>query len=171
MLLSLGQKIKLIREFYHLNQAEFAQLLGLKQRAISAWENEVSEPSISSLQILVNKLYVDMNWLIWDEPYVIHRGCDLNLIDLARLIQLRLKYFLIANPDCVQVFQFLIDSGSDDFIKQLEELGHFNSLFTVPQMSSSYNFLTYLSEKEVEFIKNHKSEFKHIVKSVIKSLK
>lgn len=47
-----GAMIKALREHMHMNQAEFAQELGVRQPTISEWETGVYEPKRSSSKLL-----------------------------------------------------------------------------------------------------------------------
>lgn len=45
----LGKKIKLARVDLEMNQTEFAEKIGAKQKSISRYENGISMPSIATL--------------------------------------------------------------------------------------------------------------------------
>jgi DNA-binding transcriptional regulator YiaG len=47
-----GAMIKALREYMNLNQAEFAQELGVRQSTISEWETGAYEPKRSSSRLL-----------------------------------------------------------------------------------------------------------------------
>jgi len=47
--LKFSENLKLLRKTFKISQKELAQQLNVDQRTISAWENNVCEPSFSTL--------------------------------------------------------------------------------------------------------------------------
>lgn len=60
--LSLGDKIRLARIKKGLKQSELSSLLGIRNTAISSWENNQSKPDINMLELLCNILEVNPNY-------------------------------------------------------------------------------------------------------------
>lgn len=61
---SIGEKIKLIRRQHKMTQIEFAQNLGIFQGSLSEIESGKTKPSFDVLQILADKYFVDLYWLL-----------------------------------------------------------------------------------------------------------
>ncbi|MBI4652227.1 helix-turn-helix transcriptional regulator, partial [Candidatus Desantisbacteria bacterium] len=67
-ILTLGERIKIIRENLNLNQVEFANKLGLKtSTAISYYETNQREPDITSLIKIAELSGLSLNWLLLGE--------------------------------------------------------------------------------------------------------
>jgi transcriptional regulator with XRE-family HTH domain len=65
--MGIGERLRLLRKTLGLSQAEFAQRLGVKQRAISHWENEDSEPSLKMIQKISDIWSINLIWLLTGE--------------------------------------------------------------------------------------------------------
>lgn len=63
MLLSISKNLKLLREKMQMNQFEFAQFLSLKQPTLSAYERNISNPSLDVLLMIAEKCNVSLDWL------------------------------------------------------------------------------------------------------------
>lgn len=61
------QKIKEIRKKINISQAEFADKIGVKQKTISFWEVERSEPRIENLVTICNNFNINPRWLLLDD--------------------------------------------------------------------------------------------------------
>lgn len=61
--LSLGHKIKLIRDAYGLTQKEFADMVQVTHAHISKIENRKDSPSNALLTVIIGKFNVNNNWL------------------------------------------------------------------------------------------------------------
>ncbi len=52
--MTIGQNIKRLRLQYGLSQTELGKIVGVSDKAVSTWENDVSEPKIKTIQILAD---------------------------------------------------------------------------------------------------------------------
>lgn len=67
MSLSLGAKLRAIRDERHLSQRELAQQAGLSPNAVSMIERDEHSPSVATLQSLAAALHVRMSYFFEDE--------------------------------------------------------------------------------------------------------
>lgn len=63
MVLSISKRLKILRNNLGMNQFEFAQFLNLKQSTLSAYERDISNPSLDVLLMISEKCNVSMDWL------------------------------------------------------------------------------------------------------------
>ncbi len=63
MILSISKRLKILRNNLGMNQFEFAQYLNLKQSTLSAYERDISNPSLDVLLMISEKCNVSMDWL------------------------------------------------------------------------------------------------------------
>jgi transcriptional regulator with XRE-family HTH domain len=61
---TLGERIKGIRKTNHLNQIDFANMIGVSQGTLSELEQDKYKPSIDILIAIHNNFKVDLVWLI-----------------------------------------------------------------------------------------------------------
>ena len=54
--LSLKENIKAIRKKYGLTQQQLADIAGVTNKAVSAWESGISEPRMGAIEKIANKL-------------------------------------------------------------------------------------------------------------------
>ena len=59
-----GDRVSAARDALGLSQADLARKLGIKQKTIQAWEDDVSEPRANRLQMLSGILNVSIMWLM-----------------------------------------------------------------------------------------------------------
>lgn len=59
-----GDRVAAAREVTGLSQHALAERLGIKDKTIHAWENDISEPRANKLQMLAGVLNVSMRWLL-----------------------------------------------------------------------------------------------------------
>ena len=64
MELTLGEKIRLLREEKELNQTELGQAVNMTQRRVSYIENDQYEPSIDDLKALCKFFHVSADYLL-----------------------------------------------------------------------------------------------------------
>lgn len=57
-------RLKKLRNHYGLSQTDFAKRLNIKQTHLSAFENGYSKVNLPFMQILIDELNVNINWLI-----------------------------------------------------------------------------------------------------------
>ena len=62
--MSFGQQLIKLRKRKNLTQIELADIVGVKQYVISAWENDRTEPNISQLSKLGDLFGVSIDYLI-----------------------------------------------------------------------------------------------------------
>ena len=60
----LGKKIKLARVELNMNQTEFAEMIGAKQKSISRYENGLSVPSIATLMKVAKVLRKSVSYFL-----------------------------------------------------------------------------------------------------------
>lgn len=63
MLLSISKQLKLLRTKMNMNQYEFANFLSIKQPTLSAYERDISNPSLDVLIMISEKCNVSLDWL------------------------------------------------------------------------------------------------------------
>jgi len=52
--MTIGTNIKKLRLQYGLSQSDLGKIVNVSDKAVSSWENEISEPKIKTLQILAD---------------------------------------------------------------------------------------------------------------------
>lgn len=62
--MTLGEKIKMLRQKKGLTQAQLADLLFLKQNAISAYEKDVNQPSLEMIKKMATIFNVSADYLL-----------------------------------------------------------------------------------------------------------
>ena len=69
--MTVGDRIRKIRDKTGLTQTGFGELVGLEQRTISDYERGVSQPGVGRLYLIAEKFNVNPEWLIngVGEPY------------------------------------------------------------------------------------------------------
>lgn len=79
-----GDRVAAAREAQGVTQKELARRLGVAQKTLEGWENDVAEPRANKLQMLAGILNVSMTWLLTGEGV----GVDADPVapDLAGLI-------------------------------------------------------------------------------------
>lgn len=86
--LTLGEKIRFARTKKGLKQSELSSLLGIRNTAISSWENNQSKPDINMLESLCQILEVNPNYFF---NLDINDSITINELDLIK------KYRLLDN--------------------------------------------------------------------------
>ena len=64
MELTLGEKIRLLREEKELNQTELGQAVNMTQRRVSYIENDRYEPNVEDLKALCNFFQISADYLL-----------------------------------------------------------------------------------------------------------
>lgn len=59
-----GERLKQLREENNLNQAEFAELVGVGKSMISKWETGITEPRPTSIDKIAHAVGVKRQWLV-----------------------------------------------------------------------------------------------------------
>jgi len=62
-----GDRVSGAREAAGMTQAELARRLGVRQRTLAGWEEDMSEPRANKLQMLAGMLNVSIRWLLTGE--------------------------------------------------------------------------------------------------------
>ncbi|WP_315167655.1 helix-turn-helix transcriptional regulator [Metaclostridioides mangenotii] len=90
--ISLGEKIKVARTKKGLKQSELSSLLGVRNTAISGWENNQSKPDINMLESLCKILEIQPNYFFNLEDNDSITLEELDLIKKFRLLDSRGKH-------------------------------------------------------------------------------
>lgn len=64
--MSIAENIKKLREKFDLTQQELAEVAGVTNKAVSAWESGVSEPRVSTIKKLSQHFGIKMSNIIED---------------------------------------------------------------------------------------------------------
>ena len=72
--MTIGKRIKYLREKKGYTQAEFGKLLGLSDKAVSTWENDIKTPRMSTLQKIADIFCVSTSYLVGEREEKNHRG-------------------------------------------------------------------------------------------------
>ncbi|MEE9387959.1 MAG: helix-turn-helix domain-containing protein [Paracoccaceae bacterium] len=62
-----GDRLAGAREAYGFSQKQLARHLGVKEKTVHAWEDDLAEPRANRLQMLSGVLNVSMRWLLTGE--------------------------------------------------------------------------------------------------------
>jgi hypothetical protein len=62
--MSLGSRIKQLREDRELSQVELAKILGVTDKAVSTWENDLKVPRMGTLELLAKYFGVTKSYII-----------------------------------------------------------------------------------------------------------
>ena len=62
--LTLGEKIRLLREERELNQSELGKAVGMTQRKVSYLEKDTYEPSIEDIRALCTYFHISADYLL-----------------------------------------------------------------------------------------------------------
>ncbi len=62
--MTIGKRIKRLREKKGLTQAEFGKLLGLTDKAVSTWENDIKVPRMATLQRIADLFCISTAYLV-----------------------------------------------------------------------------------------------------------
>ena len=72
--MTIGKRIRHLREKKGYTQAEFGKLLGLSDKAVSTWENDTKVPRMSTLKNIAELFNVPTSYLVGDKEQKNHRG-------------------------------------------------------------------------------------------------
>jgi len=72
--MTIGKRIKRLRERKGLTQAELGKLLGLSDKAVSTWENDLKVPRMSTLQKIADIFCVSGSYLMGENGKNAHKG-------------------------------------------------------------------------------------------------
>lgn len=72
--MSIGKNIKHLRESRSLTQSELAEIVGVSNKAVSTWENDIKIPRMGAIQKMSDYFGVHKSRIIEDEhyPHYIH---------------------------------------------------------------------------------------------------
>ena len=65
--MSIGNRIKFLRESKNMTQVEFGKIAGVSDKAVSTWENGTAEPRMGAIQKIADYFGVSKGWIV-DEP-------------------------------------------------------------------------------------------------------
>ncbi len=86
-----GDRLAGARDAAGLTQADLAKRIGVKEKTITAWENDVREPRANRLQMLAGILNVSMRWLLTGVGPGANDPSDLDTDDDLRAVLLDLR--------------------------------------------------------------------------------
>lgn len=66
--MSISENIKKLREKHNMTQAEFGEIAGVSDKAVSTWENGTAEPRLGAIQKLAQHFNISKCSIIDDEP-------------------------------------------------------------------------------------------------------
>jgi repressor LexA len=72
--MTIGKRIKHLREKKGYTQAEFGKLLGLSDKAVSTWENDIKTPRMSTLHNIADIFCVSTSYLVGEKENKNHKG-------------------------------------------------------------------------------------------------
>ena len=64
MIINFSERIKILREQFHLTQAELARELDVTRSSVNAWEMGISLPSVPKLVQLAERFHIGTDYLL-----------------------------------------------------------------------------------------------------------
>ena len=64
MIINFSERIKILREQFHLTQAELARELDVTRSSVNAWEMGISLPSVPKLVQLAERFHISTDYLL-----------------------------------------------------------------------------------------------------------
>lgn len=107
-----GNRIKVLRQELKMNQEQLAQKIGVARQAVNNYENEKSNPEISTLVKLANVLSCSVDYLLGISENRQH-DIDENADDWAKFKNSIAKYDETAQSDALSTFVHFLDSVSN----------------------------------------------------------
>ncbi len=65
--MSIGSKIKALRESAGLSQAELGKIAGVTDKAVSTWENDIKTPRMGAIQAIADYFRVPKSYIVDDD--------------------------------------------------------------------------------------------------------
>ena len=62
--MTIGERIKVLREQNNLSQADLGRLIGVTRAAVYAWESDTNTPTAASIQLLARIFHVSTDYLL-----------------------------------------------------------------------------------------------------------
>ena len=124
---SISERLRLLRKQLGLSQTEFANELGLKQRAVSHWERGNAEPSLKIIQLIRQKWSVSLDWLLIGEgPMYLddssYQQEEKNKQDIGESIKIWIDNFLKnASEEEKHWFKIQFSKCFPEFLEWMEE--------------------------------------------------
>lgn len=114
--MSIGKKIRQLRETAKLSQAELASVLGVSDKAVSTWEMEKKTPRMGTLQALADYFGVSKSYLIEDSQPEIPQGfCPLpNMKKIPRVGRIACGEPILAEEN-IETYDNVPDNWKADF--------------------------------------------------------
>ena len=83
-----GDRVAAARDALAISQGDLARHLGVKEKTIKAWENDMAEPRANKLSMMSGVLNVSMRWLLTGEGHGVLAPDDSEAIpaDIAQLL-------------------------------------------------------------------------------------
>ncbi|WP_295238785.1 helix-turn-helix transcriptional regulator [Veillonella sp.] len=66
-----AENLKLFRRAFKLSQEKFAKIIGISRAQVANYENNISEPNISTLEKIANFFHVPIESMLQDNPYIL----------------------------------------------------------------------------------------------------
>lgn len=125
--MSIGSRIKELRENKHITRNEFAEMIGVTIGAVSNYENDVSSPKEPILFKIIEVLECEPNYIFQDMVKIKSRNNDVTLAEYKHVK----KYRFISehSPDGVKMVDAVLDreyniatqlKEQSEYIKKLE---------------------------------------------------
>lgn len=108
--MSISENIKALREKFNLTQAEFGEIAGVSDKAVSTWENGTAEPRMGAIQKIAEHFGISKASLVDDTDGEYYN--DPEVAELAQQLKDRpeLKVLFDASRDITKEdVQFVID--------------------------------------------------------------
>ena len=112
--MKISEKLQLIRNIKGINKKEFAELIGVAQSTITRYESGDREPDYSFLKNLFDKLYVNPNWIFFDELPQINYVDELTVSNENRQLLLDLNNTFTPNELNEELNKIIISKAIDE---------------------------------------------------------
>lgn len=83
--MTIGERIKYLRERYRYTQKDIAQKLGVEPAAISKYELDLREPNVEALKTLATMFHVSTDYLLGMTPDILVSNMDKKVFDISSL--------------------------------------------------------------------------------------
>lgn len=185
----IGEKIRHIRKEKNLKQSELAKMLNVSNKLISKWENNLSEPSISYINIICNLFNVNIDYFSTNSEPQKKLGNDRRVSKLSektkKIIIISLIGIscltLVTAITLLTVFCFIPNANKNHYINLIDQsivnyieennLFNFDYEISVGTNKSKYNISGYNGCDELygEFTKvnDNNKEFQVVIKDNI----
>lgn len=87
--MTIGNRIKSLREAHGMTQIELANIVGVTDKAVSTWENDINAPRMGAIQKMADYFHVSKGYLIGDDEDLQSHPLPFNLIPISDLYRQR----------------------------------------------------------------------------------